>query len=424
MTSTTGTEKRYANASGTGVANPQPLLGADGFVTSEWEAAADWDVPAEWPPGSGRVDGEHHGSFFATGPQPIPDWLAELAVAPAQPRQPQPPLPRRRDVRRGTAELPVVPPVVPTAPAAYAAPPTGLLHEVVRPREATAPLETLPIPPAGPRGRDDGTRAAPGQPTELPRRRDVHRPDRSAARRATVLAYTGGEPPSRTTVRAGGLPVAAARIGVVSVLVAVGAGVIGGEHFGIVGDGAESLTAAESATALSLAPLPSDPRQLTIWDRGRDQLGLEKAAKKVAAARAAEAAAKERQRIAAEKKKKAEEAARLKAVRALEAATRNAQRDPRAIAKILVAKRGWSSSQFQCLDALWQRESGWNYQAQNRSSGAYGIPQALPGSKMGTVASDWRTNPITQITWGLNYIAARYGTPCGAWSHSQNVGWY
>lgn len=96
----------------------------------------------------------------------------------------------------------------------------------------------------------------------------------------------------------------------------------------------------------------------------------------------------------------------------------------REIGASLAAQRGWTGSQWQCLDALWQRESGWNHLAMNPSSGAYGIPQSLPGSKMATVAADWRTNPATQITWGLNYIAGRYGTPCGAWSHSQAVGWY
>ena len=98
--------------------------------------------------------------------------------------------------------------------------------------------------------------------------------------------------------------------------------------------------------------------------------------------------------------------------------------DPRAIAQSMVAARGWGADQWSCLDRLWQRESNWNPSAQNRSSGAYGIPQALPGSKMGTVAADWRTNPVTQITWGLNYISGRYGTPCGAWGQSQSVGWY
>lgn len=96
----------------------------------------------------------------------------------------------------------------------------------------------------------------------------------------------------------------------------------------------------------------------------------------------------------------------------------------RALGQSMAAARGWTGSQWSCLDSLWQRESGWNHLAMNPSSGAYGIPQSLPGSKMATVAGDWRTNPATQITWGMNYIAGRYGTPCGAWSHSQSVGWY
>ncbi|MFC7404858.1 G5 domain-containing protein [Georgenia alba] len=98
--------------------------------------------------------------------------------------------------------------------------------------------------------------------------------------------------------------------------------------------------------------------------------------------------------------------------------------DPRAIAQSMVADRGWGASEFSCLDALWQRESNWDPYAQNPSSGAYGIPQALPGTKMASAGSDWQTNPATQIAWGLDYIAGRYGTPCGAWGHSESVGWY
>jgi hypothetical protein len=105
-------------------------------------------------------------------------------------------------------------------------------------------------------------------------------------------------------------------------------------------------------------------------------------------------------------------------------ASRNAGRDPKALARIMVADRGWGAGQFSCLNSLWMKESRWNYRATNPSSGAYGIPQALPGSKMAGVASDWRTNPATQITWGLNYIEDRYGTPCGAWGHSQSSNWY
>ena len=95
-----------------------------------------------------------------------------------------------------------------------------------------------------------------------------------------------------------------------------------------------------------------------------------------------------------------------------------------AIAYQMVMARGWGSSEFDCLVALWNRESHWNVYSNNVSSGAYGIPQALPGSKMASVGADWATNPATQITWGLGYITGRYGTPCGAWSHSQGFGWY
>jgi hypothetical protein len=95
-----------------------------------------------------------------------------------------------------------------------------------------------------------------------------------------------------------------------------------------------------------------------------------------------------------------------------------------AIALEMVTARGWGSGEFDCLVALWNRESHWNVYSLNTSSGAYGIPQALPGSKMASAGADWATNPATQITWGLGYITGRYGTPCGAWNHSQAKNWY
>lgn len=98
--------------------------------------------------------------------------------------------------------------------------------------------------------------------------------------------------------------------------------------------------------------------------------------------------------------------------------------DPRGIAQHMVADRGWGDDQFSCLLTLWERESHWNPHAHNASSGAYGIPQSLPGSKMASAGADWRTNPETQIRWGLGYISNRYGTPCGALGHSNSVGWY
>ncbi len=95
-----------------------------------------------------------------------------------------------------------------------------------------------------------------------------------------------------------------------------------------------------------------------------------------------------------------------------------------AIALEMVTARGWGADEFNCLVALWNRESGWNVYAHNASSGAYGIPQSLPGDKMASAGADWATNPATQITWGLGYIQSRYGTPCGAWAHSEANGWY
>ncbi|HUZ26225.1 MAG TPA: lytic transglycosylase domain-containing protein [Streptosporangiaceae bacterium] len=83
-----------------------------------------------------------------------------------------------------------------------------------------------------------------------------------------------------------------------------------------------------------------------------------------------------------------------------------------------------AASQFPCLDDIWSRESGWRYNAENATSGAYGIPQALPGSKMATAGPDWQTSVSTQVKWGLGYIQGRYGTPCGAWSFWQGHGWY
>jgi hypothetical protein len=98
--------------------------------------------------------------------------------------------------------------------------------------------------------------------------------------------------------------------------------------------------------------------------------------------------------------------------------------DPRQIAQALLPEFGFSSDQFSCLDSLWTKESGWNPAADNPTSSAYGIPQALPGEKMASAGADWATNPATQIRWGLGYIADVYGSPCSAWAHSQANNWY
>ena len=97
---------------------------------------------------------------------------------------------------------------------------------------------------------------------------------------------------------------------------------------------------------------------------------------------------------------------------------------PRQIARVMLHSFRWSAGQFSCLDPLWAHESGWSVTAYNPYSGAYGIPQALPGAKMASAGPAWRTSATTQIRWGLRYIRGTYGSPCGAWAHEEATGWY
>lgn len=103
-------------------------------------------------------------------------------------------------------------------------------------------------------------------------------------------------------------------------------------------------------------------------------------------------------------------------------------RDPdgaREVAKSLMEEKyGWGDRQYACLDDLWIKESNWNYRASNKRTGAHGIPQALPATKMDSAGTDWRTNPVTQISWGLRYIDVRYDTPCKAWAKFKRSNWY
>jgi hypothetical protein len=132
-------------------------------------------------------------------------------------------------------------------------------------------------------------------------------------------------------------------------------------------------------------------------------------------------------RVAAAKAAAAEAAAQRAAAQKAAAAAAAAKNTPSAAkataSAMASSKYGWGADQFACLSSLWTKESGWNYRAYN-SSGAFGIPQALPGSKMATVGSDWQTNASTQIAWGLEYISAAYGTPCAAWAHSEASNFY
>ena len=145
-------------------------------------------------------------------------------------------------------------------------------------------------------------------------------------------------------------------------------------------------------------------------------------------AKDAEAARVQAEKEAAEAAaKEAAETARLQAEKEAAAAlaAANTVDGAKTTARDMAASRyGWGADQFSCLQSLWTKESGWNYQAYNAGSGATGIPQSLPGSKMATAGADWQTSAATQISWGLDYIKRAYGTPCSAWGHSQATDWY
>lgn len=163
-----------------------------------------------------------------------------------------------------------------------------------------------------------------------------------------------------------------------------------------------------------VAPIPVARDVITATSQAELDAIIKAEADRVAAEKAAQAAAA----AAAVKKSTPSKAG---------AAAPSFTPDPgsaQAYAQTAVSARGWGSGEFNCLVSLWKKESGWNAAAMNKSSGAYGIPQALPGSKMASAGADWQTNANTQIEWGLGYISGRYGTPCGAWAHSGQVGWY
>lgn len=162
----------------------------------------------------------------------------------------------------------------------------------------------------------------------------------------------------------------------------------------------------------SVAALQARSLQLIL---AHDKAAKEKAAK--------EKASKEKARKKAAQKRAAKA---VSSARGSQTASRSKARrgSPRAVGRALASERGWGGAQFACLDKLWTKESNWTTAADNPTSSAYGIPQALPGSKMSSHGPNWRTNAATQIRWGLDYIDDRYGSPCSAWAHSRANNWY
>jgi hypothetical protein len=214
------------------------------------------------------------------------------------------------------------------------------------------------------------------------------------------------------------------RFGVRTVAVALLlVGVVGGLY---IGTDRDSQPSQQMVTDVAAHAAAAEHRMIA----DQKAAAQERARKEAAAMAAAEA------KVAAERARRAEqEASRRRAQRTQSTPTPTPKFGPipascgeysdnRAIGCALLLDYGYKLDQMPCLDKLWTRESGWNTRSSNSSTGAYGIPQALPGSKMASVADDWRTNPATQIKWGLNYIKGRYGSPCDAWQHFLSSGWY
>ena len=181
-------------------------------------------------------------------------------------------------------------------------------------------------------------------------------------------------------------------------------------------------------SAPAAAPASSDPVRVAAATATRSEASTSRtadAASEIAAARAAAAAEASRSSarppIAAEQRRRdRDEQGRDNR----DQRSRKQPSSPREIAMAMLPAYGWDSSQFVCLDQLWIGESNWDHTATNPTSGAYGIPQALPAGKMATAGPDWRTNPATQIEWGLKYIWLSYGTPCSANEFKLANGWY
>jgi len=183
----------------------------------------------------------------------------------------------------------------------------------------------------------------------------------------------------------------------------------------------QAKAASRNAERAQLAASKQAAKRAQTLDQQRESIAAEQ--KRIKSEAKAEAKAAAKAAKAAAKREAEEKAAQKRAL-----ANRGYEpgvTDPREIARqIMKNKYGYGEEQYSCFNNIIMRESMWNVHATNPSSGAYGIPQALPGSKMASVGSDWRTNPATQIIWGIGYMNNRYGSPCEAWSFKSAHGWY
>lgn len=232
---------------------------------------------------------------------------------------------------------------------------------------------------------------------------------RHAARRHAGHSRGARTALGRPAVTAG---VAAALLSVAAVGTTVSGGSASAESLTLAIDGLTSTASTEQTRT------DQEDSARVAADRSATNAQRSAAAAKAAEVDKARAAALAKQRKAA-----AERAARSAERQRILA---NAQKDPKSVARMLLPEFGYSEAQWPCLDQLWIGESDWRWSVENPSSGAYGIPQSLPARKMATMGADYRTNPVTQIRWGLDYIKKSYGTPCNAldmWN-SRSPHWY
>ncbi|MEU0661469.1 transglycosylase SLT domain-containing protein [Streptomyces lavendulocolor] len=186
-----------------------------------------------------------------------------------------------------------------------------------------------------------------------------------------------------------------------------------------VGEQAQVQVSSLTQQAEAQAAAADSAAQKSAEEAARIQAAKDAEAKKAAADAEAEKAAK------AEEERKEREAAERASRDEVRSASSFATQSSYSVAEVqAMARQMVPGDQFQCFSNIVDHESTWNYRAQNPSSGAYGLVQALPGSKMASAGADWQTNPATQIKWGLNYMNERYGSPCGAWSFWQANHWY
>jgi hypothetical protein len=248
---------------------------------------------------------------------------------------------------------------------------------------------------------------------------------RGASYQRVILARRLSMPSFMTGKRSRLITIAAAGTVTVATAVSATAATLPSGSAAALAGGADSLVLAANqhrVAKVAQSATMSEEQRMILSTRARYVRAERQREYQAELARAAAA------RKAAAAKTAARQAAAAKAAAGQQAVQQQAASapsgSPQQIAEQMLGQFGWSSGQFSCLQPLWAHESGWNPYAQNLSSGAYGIPQALPGSRMASAGGDWQSNPATQIRWGLSYIQGSYGSPCGAWAHEQAAGWY